>query len=91
MALPHAKSGEIVNVRPLANELASATSHAILKTRELEVMRLIASGEALVRISERLQVTTSTVTTYRRRILAKMELKSNADIARYAHEHGLAG
>lgn len=62
-----------------------------LSERELEVLRLIAAGESLVHIGERLQVTTSTVSTYRSRILHKLGMKRTADLRRYAHEHGLNG
>jgi len=41
MALVHATSGDIVNVRPLGSELASASSRAILKSNDLEIMRLV--------------------------------------------------
>lgn len=48
MALPHAQSGQLVNVRPLGNALSSAVSHAIVKGRDIEVMRLVlAAGKTL--------------------------------------------
>lgn len=64
-------------------------SHEQLSDREFEVFKLIAGGESLVSIAERLNVSPSTVTSYRTRILEKTQLKSNAQIARYALEHGL--
>jgi DNA-binding NarL/FixJ family response regulator len=63
--------------------------HQALSNRELEVMKLIASGESLISIGQRLSLSPSTVTTYRARILEKMQLGSNAELARYALEHGL--
>jgi len=63
--------------------------HDVLSDRELEVFRLIARGEALVQIGERLHLSPNTVTTYRSRILDKMGLSSNAELTRYALEHGL--
>lgn len=41
MALPHADSGQIVDLRPLGNKLSETASTALLKTNELEVMRLV--------------------------------------------------
>jgi DNA-binding NarL/FixJ family response regulator len=64
-------------------------AHQALSNRELEVMKLIAGGESLISIGQRLGLSPSTVTTYRARILEKMRLSSNAELARYALEHGL--
>jgi len=64
-------------------------SHEALSNRELEVLKLIASGESLVKIAEALHLSPHTVTTYRARILEKMGLSSNAELTRYAIENGL--
>ena len=63
--------------------------HEELSNRELEVFKLIAQGESLVRIGETLHLSPNTVTTYRSRILEKMGMSSNAELTRYALEHGL--
>jgi len=63
--------------------------HEALSNRELEVCKLIAAGESLVRIGELLHLSPNTVTTYRSRILDKMGMTSNAELTRYALEHGL--
>ncbi|WP_028102743.1 response regulator [Pseudoduganella violaceinigra] len=63
--------------------------HEELSNRELEVFKLIAQGESLVRIGEKLHLSPNTVTTYRSRILEKMGMSSNAELTRYALEHGL--
>lgn len=68
---------------------ASAASHEALSDRELEVLKLIASGESLVNIGLLLHLSPSTVTTYRARILEKMGMKSNAELTRYASSTGL--
>lgn len=67
----------------------AAASHEALSNRELQVLRLIASGESLVKIAETLHLSPHTVTTYRARILEKMDLSSNAELTRYAVENGL--
>ncbi len=63
--------------------------HEALTDRELEIFRLIASGECLVAIAASLHLSPSTVTSYRARILDKMGMKSNAELTRYGLDHGL--
>ena len=67
----------------------AASGHEVLSNRELEVLKLIAQGEPLFQIGERLHLSPNTVTTYRTRILDKMGMGSNAEITRYALENGL--
>ena len=67
----------------------SAGELGALSNRELEVLKLIAAGESLVRIGELLHLSPNTVTTYRSRILEKMGWSSNAELTRYALEHGI--
>lgn len=78
-------------VDKLANMIGgdNLAPHEALSNRELEVMRLIASGDSLVKIAETLHLSPNTVTTYRTRILEKMNLTNNAELARYALENGL--
>jgi len=79
----------------LAEKLASMiggtamVSHEALSNRELEVMKMIAAGDSLVKIAETLHLSPNTVTTYRTRILQKMGMSSNAELTRYAIENGL--
>ena len=63
--------------------------HETLSDREFQVMRLIAAGKKSSDIADELAVTPSTVNTYRMRILEKMNMQSNVELARYAVEHGL--
>jgi two-component system invasion response regulator UvrY len=63
--------------------------HESLSDRELEVMVMIASGVSLTEISNRLHVSSKTVSSYRARLLEKMQMKSNAEITRYAIGHNL--
>ena len=41
MALPHAFPGQVINLQPLGAELGTAVSHALVKSRDLELMRLV--------------------------------------------------
>lgn len=63
--------------------------HDLLSDRELEVLSLIASGKTAKEVAAALAVSKSTVSTYRLRILEKLKLGSNAEITRYALQHGL--
>ena len=63
--------------------------HNSLSDREDQVFRLIAGGCTITEISDRLSLSIKTVSTYRTRILEKLNLKTNADLARYAVQHHL--
>jgi DNA-binding NarL/FixJ family response regulator len=63
--------------------------HELLSDREHEVMKMIAAGVPLTDIGESLHVSVKTISTYRARIMEKMQMKSNAELTRYAMTHGL--
>jgi len=63
--------------------------HELLSDREHEVLRMIASGESLTEIAGLLHVSVKTVSTYRSRVLEKMQMNSNAELTRYAVTHQL--
>lgn len=63
--------------------------HQILSDREFEIMKLIAKGVATSVIAANLSLSISTVSTYRARILNKMNVNSNAALTLYAIEHNL--
>lgn len=63
--------------------------HEQLSTRELEVLRMLIRGERLVKIAEKLAISKSAVSTYRLRMLEKMNMKSNSDLVQYAVKAGL--
>jgi DNA-binding NarL/FixJ family response regulator len=63
--------------------------HESLSDREHEVMKMIAAGVPLTEIGDALHVSVKTISTYRARIMEKMQMKSNADLARYAMTNGL--
>lgn len=64
--------------------------HEKLSDREMEVMMLIASGKTVSEIASELNLSVSTVSTYRLRILEKLHLHNNAEIVRYVFENGMA-
>ncbi len=64
-------------------------SHEQLSDREMEVMLLLARGNTAAEIAEDLNLSVNTISTYRARILTKMKLRNNAEIAYYAVKSGL--
>jgi DNA-binding NarL/FixJ family response regulator len=68
---------------------AEKQPHEYLSDREFEVMKQLASGKSVSEIAEKISLSVTTVSTYRARIMAKMNLKTNADLTLYAIEHKL--
>ena len=63
--------------------------HESLSNREFEVMCSIASGQTVTEIAEKLSLSNKTISTYRRRVLDKMEMRTNAELTHYAIRNGL--
>jgi DNA-binding NarL/FixJ family response regulator len=63
--------------------------HEILSDREFDVFKLLASGKAVTEIAEQLSLSATTISTYRSRIMDKMNMHSNAELTRYALENSL--
>ncbi|MES9962260.1 MAG: response regulator transcription factor [Candidatus Sedimenticola sp. 20ELBAFRAG] len=63
--------------------------HEILSEREYQVMCHLAKGRTVSDVAELLSLSRNTVSTYRTRILKKMNLKNNAELAHYAVSQGL--
>ena len=63
--------------------------HERLSDREFLILRAIASGKAVSQIAKEFSLSVSTVSTYRTRILEKMDLKNNAELMHYAMQNGL--
>ena len=63
--------------------------HEALSDRELQVFRMISVGMKAKEIADELSISVRTVNTYRARILEKLNMKSNAELIRYALEHAL--
>lgn len=59
-----------------------------LSRREFEVMQALASGTSILEIAAQLGVSTQSVTTYRRRLLEKLGVRSNAELVSLAILHG---
>jgi two-component system invasion response regulator UvrY len=63
--------------------------HETLSDREYQVMRMIAQGSSVGEIAEELHLSVKTISTYRSRVLGKLQLTKNAEIIRYALKQGI--
>jgi DNA-binding NarL/FixJ family response regulator len=63
--------------------------HESLSNREFEVLCSIASGQTVTEIAAKLSLSNKTISTYRRRILDKMDMRTNAELTHYAIRNGL--
>jgi len=80
----------------LAETLANAVErgserppHEALSDREFQVMSKLASGKTVSQIAAEISLSVKTVSTYRARVLEKMNMRTNAELTRYAIQNGL--
>ena len=71
------------------NRSAEKKPHEMLSDREFDVFRMIAVGKSISEIADALSLSVNTVSTYRTRIMTKMNMKSNANLTVYALENKL--
>lgn len=96
LAVQHVLAGGKYVSAALAEHLASALGNSVtallhdaLSARELEVLRLVATGSSVREIAGALLISEKTVSTYRSRVSDKLGLSTNVELARYALQHGL--
>jgi DNA-binding NarL/FixJ family response regulator len=91
------QGGKYVSPR-LAEKMAAALAtrdgttqllHEGLSDRELQVLRMLAVGKSVKEIGADLALSEKTISTYRTRIIGKMNMRSNAELMRYALRAGL--
>lgn len=97
-AIPVVAAGGRYLSPQVAEQLANAVLqpadqplHMTLSDREDQVFRLIAAGRTVGVIAGELHLSVKTVSTYRSIVLRKLSLANNAELMRYAHDHGLVG
>jgi len=71
------------------NADTSRAPHEVLSDREYQVLCMIASGKTVTMIAAELLLSVKTVSTYRVRLLEKLNMKNNAELTRYAIKEGL--
>jgi len=64
-------------------------AYEILSDREYQVLCMIASGKTVTDVAEELALSVKTISTYRVRLLEKLNMKNNAELTRYAIKEGL--
>jgi DNA-binding CsgD family transcriptional regulator len=65
--------------------------HAALTPREFDIMMRLVAGESTGKIAAQLNRSPKTISTHRSRLFEKLNVQSNAQLTRYAMEHGLIG
>ncbi len=65
--------------------------HEVLSDREYQVLRMIASGLTVSQVATRLSLSVKTVSTYRARVLEKMNMKTTAELMHYGIQQNLVG
>ena len=90
-AVKTALSGKKYISADMAEQLASRfdgdtnkEQYELISDRELQVLKFIASGKTISEIAAELSLSVATISTYRRRLLEKMNLKNSAELALYA-------
>jgi len=91
-------SGRRYISRSLAETLALEASghapeppHRQLSKREFQIFVQLACGKTVTQIADEVHLSVKTISTYRTRILQKMECTRNADLTAYALKHSLMG
>jgi two-component system invasion response regulator UvrY len=82
---PEVMHGVVLSMHPDAGE----RPHERLSDREYQVLRMIGLGKTVSEIASDLALSVKTVSTYRARVLEKMGMRTNAELTRYAVQHGL--
>src|SRR3954466_1296390 len=73
----------------LGQDLQQTPPHEALSNRELQILRMIASGKTIKEIASELSLSEKTIATYRARIAEKLNLTTNVEFTRYALKHNL--
>jgi two-component system, NarL family, invasion response regulator UvrY len=95
-AIRHVMNGGKYVSASLAEQLAlglvqgsDKAPHETLSDREYQVLCGIASGKTVSQIADDLMLSVKTISTFRARVLAKMNMQNNAELTHYAIQHGL--
>jgi two-component system, NarL family, invasion response regulator UvrY len=82
---PQVLEGVVLSMHPDSHERL----HERLSDREYQVLRMIGQGKTVSEIAQELTLSVKTVSTYRARVLEKMGMRTNAELTRYAVQHGI--
>lgn len=73
----------------LTETISEKNAHELLSDREMQVLQRIASGKTVSEIAVEIALSVNTISTYRTRILEKLNLNNNAELTRYALDNNL--
>ena len=73
----------------MPSQVAGKALHTLLSDRELQVLSMIGAGKSVTEIATALDLSVKTVSTYRMRLLSKLQLKTTSALIRYALTHHL--
>lgn len=73
----------------LTETITEKNAHELLSDREMQVLQRIASGKTVSEIAVEIALSVNTISTYRTRILEKLNLNNNAELTRYALDNNL--
>jgi two-component system invasion response regulator UvrY len=73
----------------IPTKISDIALHELLSAREISIFKSLAAGQSISEIASRLTLAATTISTYRSRILTKMNMKTNAELTRYAIEYKL--
>ena len=68
---------------------SSKVPHERLTDREFQIFQMLVAGKSVTCIAERLSLSSKTISTHKLRLMQKMQMKSIAELTRYAMEHSL--
>ena len=74
---------------PTRSSIRDRLPHEELSDREFEVLGLLGAGRKVRQVADELCLSYNTISTYRSRILTKLGLETDAQLVRYALQHGL--
>lgn len=72
-----------------STENSDKLPHELLSDREMQVLQFIAAGKTVSEIAKEISLSVNTISTYRSRILEKMNLQNNSELTRYVFENEL--
>jgi DNA-binding NarL/FixJ family response regulator len=70
-------------------QTAESSAFQLLSPREREVLQLIAEGRACTQVADKLHVSVKTVESHRQQLMQKLNLRSVAELTKYAIREGL--
>ena len=82
-------AAELVSTELARPEGSQSALHETLSEREFQIFRKLAAGQTATAIGAELHLSIKTISTYRSRVLEKMNLKTNADLTYYAIKNAL--